>query len=165
MAVDTPIRGLSHPDMDMPNTSHPIFLTQPTPAAYPETTRSPIPSRMARRHGAASENAVQQAARGTAVDWYRVALFREAIAAGTYDLRPYRVAGSLIRFESLLCAGARPRALGGPLVDYGDFTSAQDLLDRIYVLLCEESYHLCGEPAAAQDTPGAGMPSPAIRAD
>jgi anti-sigma28 factor (negative regulator of flagellin synthesis) len=151
--------------MDMPNTTHLRSLTQPTPAACPEPTRSPIPSREARRHGAEFQTAVEQAAQGAAVDWYRVALFREAIAAGTYDLRPYRVAGSLIRFESLLCAGALPRAIGGPVVDYGDFTSAQDLLDRIYVLLCEESNHLCGEPAAAQDTTGTGMPSPAIRTD
>jgi anti-sigma28 factor (negative regulator of flagellin synthesis) len=140
--------------MDMPNTSHLRCLAQNAPVASHDPTRGPIPE--ARSQRSDLEAAVQPIAPRAEVDWYRVALFREAIASGTYDLRPYRVAASLIRFESSLCSRRRPRAIGGPVVDYGKFSSAQDLLDRIYVLLCEESNHLGGQPAPA--TPGPGEP-------
>ncbi|MGQ0592468.1 MAG: hypothetical protein ACT4QB_07395 [Gammaproteobacteria bacterium] len=77
-----------------------------------------------------------------AVDWSRVALFREAIASGTYELRPLRVAGSLMRFESSLYHRGRPHRITMSRGDCGDFASAEDLLDRIYELLCEESSYL-----------------------
>ena len=74
-----------------------------------------------------------------AVDWSRVTLFREAIASGTFELWPFRVAGSLIRFESSLYLCGRPHSISMSRGDCSDFASAEDLLDRVYELLCEES--------------------------
>ncbi|MGH8479131.1 MAG: hypothetical protein ACREXK_06040 [Gammaproteobacteria bacterium] len=79
------------------------------------------------------------------MDWSRVALFREAIASGTYDLRPRRVAGSLMRFEASLSLRGRPHPVTVPRDDHGDCASAEDLLDRMYELLCEESNYLCAD--------------------
>jgi hypothetical protein len=98
-----------------------------------------------------------------------VALFREAIASGTYELRPLRVAGSLIRFESSLYLRGRPHPITLSRGDYGDFASAEDLLDRVYELLCEESNCLRADlresapgrgrqPEASDEGPAGGLP-------
>jgi hypothetical protein len=104
-----------------------------------------------------------------AVDWSRVALFREAIASGTYELRPLRVAGSLIRFESSLFLRGRSHPITLSRGDCGDFASAEDLLDRVYELLCEESNYLRADlpesapgrgrqPEASDEGPVGGLP-------
>ncbi|MGH8589168.1 MAG: hypothetical protein ACREXX_07465 [Gammaproteobacteria bacterium] len=102
----------------------------------------PIPSHEARSRRAHLGYSAPGCTRGVAVDWSRVALFREAIASGTYELRPLRVAGSLMRFESSLYLGGRPHPNTLSRGDCGGFASAEDLLDRVYKLLCEESNYL-----------------------
>lgn len=88
------------------------------------------------------------------MDWSRVALFREAIASGTYELRPFRVAGSLMRFESSLYLRGRSHSISMSRGDCGDFASAGDLLDRVYELLCEESN--CLRADLRESAPGRG---------
>lgn len=123
---------------------------QLTPAA---AARPPIPSHEARSRRAQVGYSAPGRTRGVAVDWSRVALFREAIASGTYELRPLRVAGSLMRFESSLYLRGRPHPNTMSRGDCGDFASAEDLLDRMYELLCEESNHL---RADLREAPGRG---------
>ncbi len=112
---------------------------QLTPAA---ATKPPISSHEVRSRRAHLGYSAPGCTRGVAVDRSRVALFREAIASGTYELRPFRVAGSLMRFESSLYFHGRPHPITLSRSDCGGFASAEDLLDRVYELLCEESNHL-----------------------
>lgn len=132
MISGTPGQGLSHQDMDIPKP--PQVELPPAAAAKP-----PIPSPEARSRRAHLGHSAPGCTRGVAVDWSRVALFREAIASGTYELRPFRVAGSLMRFESSLYLRGRPHSISMSRGDCSDFASAEDLLDRVYELLCEES--------------------------
>lgn len=146
----------------------PVQLT-PGAAAKP-----PIPSDEARSRRAHLGYSAPGCTRGVAVDRSRVALFREAIASGTYELRPLRVAGSLIRFESSLYLRGRPHPITLSRGDCGDFASAEDLLDRVYELLCEESNYLRadlresapgrGRQPEASDEGAAGGLSPATTA-
>ena len=130
----------------------PVELT-PAAAAKP-----PIPSHEVRSRRAHLGYSAPEYTRGVAVDWSRVALFREAIASGTYELRPLRVAGSLMRFESSLYLRGRPHPITLSHGDCGDFASAEDLLDRVYELLCEE-FEL-----PPRGSPGVGgRPGPAAR--
>ncbi len=108
------------------------------------------------------------------MDWPRVALFREAIASGTYELWPLRVAGSLMRFESSLYLRGRPHPITLSHGGCRDFASAEDLLDRVYELLCDESNYLRadlresapgrGRKPEASDEGAAGGLSPAATA-
>ncbi len=130
--------------MDMPG---------PPKLGYPDPPVDAAPAESAKPGGAPqdphslhAQAATPGCTEGAAVDWNRVILFREAIASGTYDLRPYRIATSLMRFESSLDLCVRSRSTGQPWEDRGDFASAEDLLQRIYLLLCEEFDHLGRDP-------------------
>jgi hypothetical protein len=79
--------------MDMPK---PPQLGCPVPLTAAAVAKPPIPSHEVRSRRAHLGYSAPGCTRGVAVDWSRVALFREAIPSGTYELRPLRVAGSLI---------------------------------------------------------------------
>jgi anti-sigma28 factor (negative regulator of flagellin synthesis) len=152
--------------MDMPK---PPQLGCPVPLTAAAVAKPPIPSHEVRSRRAHLGYSAPGCTRGVAVDWSRVALFREAIASGTYELRPLRVAGSLIRFESSLYLRGRPHPITLSRGDCGDFASAEDLLDRVYELLCEESNasaRISGsrrpaggrQPEASDEGPAGGLP-------
>jgi anti-sigma28 factor (negative regulator of flagellin synthesis) len=151
--------------MDMPK---PPQLGCPVPLTA-AVAKPPVPSHEVRSRRAHLGYSAPGCTRGVAVDWSRVALFREAIASGTYELRPLRVAGSLIRFESSLYLRGRPHPITLSRGDCGDFASAEDLLDRVYELLCEESNYLRADlresapgrgrqPEASDEGPAGGLP-------
>ena len=112
----------------------PVPLT-PAAAAKP-------PSHEARSRRAHLGYSAPGCTRGVAVDRSRVALFREAIASGTYELRPLRVAASFMRFESSLYLRGPPHPITLSRSNCAGFASAEDLLDRVYELLCQESNYL-----------------------
>lgn len=156
--------------MDIPKPLPHGCPVQHTPAA----AKPPIPSHEVRNQRAHLGYLAPGCTRGVAVDWSRVGLFREAIASGTYELRPLRVAGSLMRFESSLYLRGRPQPITMSHGDCGDFASAEDLLDRVYALLCEEANYLCADlrgsvpgrerPPVASDEAAPGGSPPAATA-
>ncbi len=164
IAVWTPGQGLSHQDMDMPKTPPLGCLVDLTRTV---AAKLRIPSNEVLSRRAHLGYSAPGCTRG--VDWSRVALFREAIASGTYELRPLRVAGSLMRFESLLYLGGRPRPNTLSRGDCGGFASAEDLLERVYELLGEESNYLRADlrelalgrgrqPGASDEGAAGGLP-------
>jgi hypothetical protein len=147
----------------------PPQLGCPVPLPAAAVAKPPIPSHEVRSRRAHLGYSAPGCTRGVAVDWSRVALFREAIASGTYELRPLRVAGSLIHFESSLYLRGRPHPITLSRGDCRDFASAEDLLDRVYELLCEESNYLRADlresvpgrgrqPEASDEGPAGGLP-------
>ncbi len=123
----------------MPKPDQREYLVPNIPAGAANPARSLLMFQV--RHSGL-DAAGDDCAQGEAVDYYRVALFREAIAAGTYDLRPYRVAGSLMRLESSLEHGAERHLNHRTWAFGGDCASAGDLLDRMHQLFCAELEHL-----------------------